>query len=174
MATSTAASFSSLRPVTRRSRLALGIVLMLSRLTAERRRSPSSGPKSTSERMLRTRVVTDATVTNCRTAYPASRERTYRSERLPGLDSNQGLQLQRLTCYRYTTGHCNQGGRRTLGAACPQGIGLFPRRREVRPLLSPAEGAMDLRSRNPPPTPRRRAEARPSAPNGPFREFPCR
>ena len=24
---------------------------------------------------------------------------------LPGLDSNQGLQLQRLTCYRYTTGH---------------------------------------------------------------------
>ncbi len=23
---------------------------------------------------------------------------------LPGLDSNQGLQLQRLTCYRYTTG----------------------------------------------------------------------
>ena len=24
---------------------------------------------------------------------------------LPGLGSNQGLQLQRLTCYRYTTGH---------------------------------------------------------------------
>ncbi len=23
---------------------------------------------------------------------------------LPGLGSNQGLQLQRLTCYRYTTG----------------------------------------------------------------------
>ncbi len=33
----------------------------------------------------------------------------YRSVRLPGLDSNQGLQLQRLTCYRYTTGHRCQG-----------------------------------------------------------------
>ena len=25
---------------------------------------------------------------------------------LPGLDSNQGFQLQRLTCYPYTTGQC--------------------------------------------------------------------
>ena len=25
-------------------------------------------------------------------------------KKLPGLGSNQGLQLQRLTCYRYTTG----------------------------------------------------------------------
>ncbi len=25
---------------------------------------------------------------------------------LPRLGSNQGLQLQRLTCYRYTTGQC--------------------------------------------------------------------
>ena len=28
---------------------------------------------------------------------------------LPGLDSNQGFQLQRLTCYPYTTGHCGMG-----------------------------------------------------------------
>ena len=28
----------------------------------------------------------------------------YMQKKLPGLGSNQGLQLQRLTCYRYTTG----------------------------------------------------------------------
>ncbi len=28
---------------------------------------------------------------------------------LPGLGSNQGLQLQRLTCYRYTTGQGELG-----------------------------------------------------------------
>ena len=34
---------------------------------------------------------------------------------LPGLDSNQGLQLQRLTCYRYTIGQCEaDAGRITL------------------------------------------------------------
>ena len=32
---------------------------------------------------------------------------------LPGLGSNQGLQLQRLTCYRYTTGQYQKPG--TLG-----------------------------------------------------------
>ena len=36
--------------------------------------------------------------------------------KLPGLDSNQGLQLQRLTCYRYTTGHRNQGRRQAQEA----------------------------------------------------------
>ena len=29
---------------------------------------------------------------------------TLYTKKLPGLGSNQGLQLQRLTCYRYTTG----------------------------------------------------------------------
>ena len=34
--------------------------------------------------------------------------------RLPGQGSNLGLQLQRLTCYRYTTGHLGEAG----GRAC--------------------------------------------------------
>jgi hypothetical protein len=33
-----------------------------------------------------------------------------KEEWLPGLGSNQGLQLQRLTCYRYTTGQCGGQG----------------------------------------------------------------
>ena len=35
---------------------------------------------------------------------------------LPGLDSNQGFQLQRLTCYHYTTGQRKgtEGGFRLL------------------------------------------------------------
>ncbi|MBF8267849.1 MAG: hypothetical protein HW388_1357, partial [Dehalococcoidia bacterium] len=40
---------------------------------------------------------------------------------LPGLDSNQGLQLQRLTCYRYTTGQC-----RTPSSVILLSVGVKP------------------------------------------------
>jgi hypothetical protein len=52
----------------RLSRVAFGIVLMLSQLAAQARDKPSAGPSKTSAGIPRTRVLTGATVTNARTA----------------------------------------------------------------------------------------------------------
>ena len=75
MAASTAAIFSGANRAIRRWRRFVGTALMTSRLTTESRVRPSSGPRITSPGRWRTRVVTGATVTYCRSRYAESRER---------------------------------------------------------------------------------------------------